>query len=106
MSLIGEAFIKVAADTGGFRRELQTEVEAAASSVEADVEVKADSDGLRGEVTRAAALAGAGQEIDIDLNVEDGGTLRRSLPVNHPGNRANPFLLRGGQMAGLRMRRR
>lgn len=78
MSLIGDAYIKVAADTGGFRSELQRGVEAAASSVEADVEVKADSDGLRGEVSRAAAIAGAGQEIDIDLNVEDGGSIGRS----------------------------
>lgn len=77
MGIIGEAFIKVAADTGGFRSELQRDVEAAASSVEAEVEVKADSSGLRGEVSRAAALAGAGQEIDIELNVEDGGSIGR-----------------------------
>lgn len=76
-NLIGDAFIRVAADTSGFRRELDSEVEAAAESVEADVEVTADTDGLRGEVSRAAAVAGAGQSIEIETRI-DSDPVRRA----------------------------
>lgn len=40
------------------------------------------------------------------LKFQSGGKTVFAKKVNHPGNRANPFLFRGGQLAGLRMRRR
>lgn len=40
------------------------------------------------------------------LKFQAGGRTVYARKVNHPGNRGTYFLLRGGQMAGLRMRRR
>lgn len=40
------------------------------------------------------------------LKFQAGGRTVFAKKVNHPGNRPNPFLLRGGQLAGLKMRRR
>lgn len=40
------------------------------------------------------------------LKFQSGGQTVFARKVNHPGNRANPFLRRGAQMAGLRVRRR
>lgn len=40
------------------------------------------------------------------LKFQSGGKTVFARSVNHPGSRGTFFLLRGGQMAGLRMRRR
>lgn len=40
------------------------------------------------------------------LKFQAGGRTVYARKVNHPGNRGTHFLLRGGQMAGLNMRRR
>lgn len=40
------------------------------------------------------------------LKFQAGGRTVFAKKVNHPGTRANPFLIRAGQAAGLRVRRR
>lgn len=40
------------------------------------------------------------------LKFQAGGRTVFAKKVNHPGTRANPFLIRGAQAAGLRVRRR
>lgn len=60
--------------------------------------VMAHHDGARPHVIRPRRK----QALKFDM----GGNTVFAKKVNHPGNKANPFLLRGAQAAGLRVRRR